>query len=157
MKSTQETMLESLELSPRECWDLLRGAEIGRLAVIVAGRPEIFPVNYVVDGGTIVFRTADGSKLSGAMGAAPVAFEVDGADRDAGTAWSVVIKGSAEEVSQLDELIGTEQLPLTPWHRSPKPHFVRIVPDDLTGRRFRVAPVVTWASRFTGVRPAPAE
>jgi hypothetical protein len=35
--------------------------------VVVAGRPEIFPVNYVVDGDEVMFRTDAGTKLAGAM------------------------------------------------------------------------------------------
>ena len=39
----------------------------------------ITPVNYVLDGGTVTFRTDAGSKLSAALQGAAVAFEVDGA------------------------------------------------------------------------------
>src|SRR4051794_39359108 len=48
------------------CWALLRAADIGRLAVVVGDRPEIFPVNFVVDHGTVVIRTAPGTKLAAA-------------------------------------------------------------------------------------------
>ena len=43
----------------------------------IADRPEIFPINYVVDHGTVVFRTAEGTKLAGAV-QRDVAFEADG-------------------------------------------------------------------------------
>ena len=52
------------QLDARECWAALRTADVGRLALVVDGRPEIFPVNFVVDHGTILFRTATGSKLA---------------------------------------------------------------------------------------------
>ncbi|MEY2957656.1 MAG: hypothetical protein RLZZ01_224, partial [Actinomycetota bacterium] len=45
------------QLVPDECWRLLERHEVGRLAVSVSDRPDIFPVNYVVDQGGIVFRT----------------------------------------------------------------------------------------------------
>ena len=54
-------------LPANACWALLRSQEVGRLAVSIADRPEIFPVNYVVDHGTVVFRTAEGTKLAGAV------------------------------------------------------------------------------------------
>jgi hypothetical protein len=38
---------------------LLRSAEVGRLAVSVADHPDIFPINYLVDHGTIVFWTGE--------------------------------------------------------------------------------------------------
>jgi uncharacterized protein len=145
------------EVAPHACWDLLRSVEVGRLAVIVGDHPEIFPVNYLVDHGTIVFRTADGSKLVGSVGEAPVAFEIDGFDRDSGQAWSVVVKGRAGEIRRLDELIDTAQLPLSPWHGSPKHRFVRIVPDEVSGRRFQVIEAAAWESVLTGIRPAPPE
>jgi uncharacterized protein len=145
------------ELARPTCWDRLRSVEVGRLAVILGDRPEIFPVNYLVDHGTIVFRTADGGKLTGSVREAPVAFEIDGYDRDAGEAWSVVVKGRAGEIRRLYELIDTVQLPLSPWHGSPKHHFVRIVPEEVTGRRFPVEPAVAWEGLFTGVRPVSPE
>ena len=57
------------DLPANACWALLRSQEVGRLAVSIADRPEIFPVNYVVDHGTVVFRTAEGTKLAGAVAA----------------------------------------------------------------------------------------
>ena len=67
-----------------------------------------------------------------------VAFEVDGYDADAGEAWSVVLKGRAREIEAIHDVFDALDLPLFPWHASPKHRFVRIVPDELTGRRFTV-------------------
>ena len=116
---------------------LLRESPVGRLAVIVEGRPDIFPVNHVVDHGTVVFRTARGTKFSGAAGQ-PVAFEVDGYDPASGYAWSVVVHGTGEVVIRSDDVLEALQLPVFPWQSGAKPEFVRIVPDEITGRRFPV-------------------
>jgi nitroimidazol reductase NimA-like FMN-containing flavoprotein (pyridoxamine 5'-phosphate oxidase superfamily) len=67
-----------------------------------------------------------------------VAFEVDGYDVEASTAWSVVVKGTAQEILRLYDVLAAFELPLFPWHSSPKPHFIRIEPDSITGRRFQV-------------------
>jgi uncharacterized protein len=131
-------MRAGVEMSATQSWTLLREAVVGRLAVIVDDRPDIFPVNHLVDHGTVVFRTAAGTKLVGAVGHW-VAFEVDGFDREAGTAWSVVVKGNAQEVNRLYDVLDVVGLPLFPWHSAPKPHFVRIEPDSITGRWFEVA------------------
>lgn len=40
-----------IEIPPEECEELLTGAVLGRLGVIVAGRPELFPVNHVYAAG----------------------------------------------------------------------------------------------------------
>ena len=64
-------------LSEDECWSLLARGSMGRLAVAVQGQPEIFPINYVIDGPRILFRTAPGSKLAELSVNPRVAFEVD--------------------------------------------------------------------------------
>jgi nitroimidazol reductase NimA-like FMN-containing flavoprotein (pyridoxamine 5'-phosphate oxidase superfamily) len=133
-------------LSAHDCWALLRGSEVGRLAVVVDGRPDIFPVNFVVDHGSVVIRTAPGTKLAAAVQGASVAFEVDGYDAAAGEAWSVVLKGQVERVRSIEDAEGTVGLPLFPWHAAPKPSFVRIAPGELTGRRFRVVDPAHWTT-----------
>lgn len=121
-----------------ECWSLLRSVEVGRLAVILADRPDIFPINFLVDHGTILFRTAEGSKLAATLAGKPVAFEVDGYSAEARTAWSVVVKGIAQQIREVHDLFEATALPLFPWHAAPKQHFVRIRADEVTGRRFVV-------------------
>lgn len=134
---TNET-IPAVELSIAESWALVREAVVGRVAVVAAGRPEIFPVNHVVDHGTVVFRTAGGTKLDAAAGKS-VCFEVDGYDVAATSAWSVVVKGRGHKVAALDEVLEAMGLPLFPWHPGAKAWFVRIEPDQVTGRRFPVA------------------
>jgi nitroimidazol reductase NimA-like FMN-containing flavoprotein (pyridoxamine 5'-phosphate oxidase superfamily) len=72
-----------------ECLRLLAGEEVGRLAMGTGGAPVLLPVNSALDGETLVFRTDPGTKLDHA-GQGPVAFEIDGLDRDARSAgaWS---------------------------------------------------------------------
>jgi uncharacterized protein len=91
----------------------------------------------VVDHGSIVIRTAAGTKLAGSKGR-QVAFEADGYDRSDGTAWSVVLKGRAEPILQASETIAAMSLPLLPWQEGNKPWFLRIVPASVTGRRLHV-------------------
>jgi uncharacterized protein len=127
-----------IELTEPECWELLRTSEVGRIAVAIMNHPDIFPVNYVVDHGSIVFRTAEGTKLAAAVLGASVAFEIDGYDAAEGEAWSVVVKGSAVEIEQLLGRFEAADLPLFPWHAGPKHRVVRIDPESISGRRFEV-------------------
>ena len=131
-------------LSTDACFDLLRGQTIGRLAVSIRDHPDIFPINYVVDRGGIVFRTAEGTKLAASVLGRGVAFEVDGLDDDAGEAWSVIMKGHAVEIDGMYELLDALDLPLFPWHAGPKHRFVRIEPVEITGRRFHVVEPAVW-------------
>ncbi len=126
------------ELSVAACWELLRGSPVGRLAVIFDDSPEIFPLNYVVEHGSIVVRTAAGTKLAGARNRR-VAFEADGYDAQAGTAWSVVAKGVATAILDVDESLSAMALPLVPWQDGNKPWFLRLVPTAVTGRRLHVS------------------
>jgi uncharacterized protein len=147
-------------LDVNTCWALLRQVELGRLAVVIDGAADIFPVNHIVDHGALVFRTADGTKLTAALSGLTVAFEADGFDREAGEAgeaWSVVVKGTASEIRDSDELIETFQLPLAPWQGSAKPRFVRISPQQITGRRFPVVDPATWSSPFSLRRRSPSD
>ena len=125
-------------LEPHECWQLLRSTDVGRLAVAIAAQPDIFPINFVVEHGAVVFRTAEGTKLAAAVHGRDLAFEADGYDAPRGEAWSVVIKGRAVELVALQELFDACDLPLFSWLASPKPRFVRIEPESVTGRRFHV-------------------
>ena len=131
-------------LASNDCWQLLRSVSVGRLAVWVQDHPDIFPVNYKVDGGTLVFRTGEGTKLRSAVGNTPVAMEADGVDSSTGIAWSVVVKGQAAPVQGTEEVLDTVGLLLFPWEAGKKEHFVRIIPDEVTGRRFKVTPPLTW-------------
>jgi len=125
-------------LSTRECLELLRSTEVGRLATNSAEFPDIVPINFVVDHGTVVFRTAEGTKLDDLTADHNVSFEADGYDSEAGEAWSVVIKGHAVLLRAPHDRFEALELPLFPWQGAPKRHFVRIEPVEMTGRRFDV-------------------
>jgi len=147
MSNEPSSQVQNLE--HHECWALLRTVSVGRLAVLADGRPDIFPVNFTVDGGTLVFRTGQGTKLSAASGDSAVAVEADGVDPGTGLAWSVVIKGTAALVKSTEELLDTSRLYLFPWQAGRKDAFVRITPDSVTGRRFKVTDPMTWWTQFS--------
>jgi hypothetical protein len=125
-------------LDAEQCWELLRSVEVGRLAIAAAGDVDIFPINFVIDDGALVFRTAEGTKLVEIVLAGRVAFEVDGYEPEHDRAWSVVVKGRAENLEKFEDLYHAQDLPLYSWNASPKERFVRLRPDRLTGRRFTV-------------------
>jgi nitroimidazol reductase NimA-like FMN-containing flavoprotein (pyridoxamine 5'-phosphate oxidase superfamily) len=122
-------------LGPPECWSLLSLHPVGRVGVLVDGAPEVYPVNHAVDGATIVFRTDPGNKLRALERSPLVCFEADGLNLDALTGWSVLVKGRAVEIVAPEELEQAERLPLRFWALGDKSHWIRIVPDEITGRR----------------------
>jgi nitroimidazol reductase NimA-like FMN-containing flavoprotein (pyridoxamine 5'-phosphate oxidase superfamily) len=154
---SNESSSEVQNLENHECWALLRTVSVGRLAILADGHPDIFPINYTVDGGTLVFRTGEGTKLAGASKGAAVALEADGVDPDSGLAWSVVAKGTADVVTGTEQVMATAQLYLFPWQAGKKDAFVRITPDSLTGRRFKVTEPLTWWTQLSGATKASPE
>lgn len=126
-------------LGEMESWALLRGRPVGRLATSVAKIPDIFPVNYVVDDGGIVFRTAQGSKLLEVLINNRVAFEVDDWEQDLG-GWSVVCRGRARVLETPEERQRAATLDLQPWVATIKTHYVRIEVEQIIGRAFRFGP-----------------
>lgn len=121
-------------LPVHECWDLLGGMTLGRLVTSVDGQPEIFPVNYAVQRRTVLFRTAEGTKLVSTAINNRVLFEVD--DHNAAEGWSVIIKGAARSLRTDEEIGEAERAQVLPWTSSEKTHYVRIIPESVTGRRF---------------------
>lgn len=127
-------------LTEDECWQHIAEAPLGRIAAAAAGEIDIFPVNHAVDSHgadarTIVFRTSAGTKLLELTIHEGVAFEVDGyTDTDA---FSVVVKGTAEEFDRRGEVEAAERLGITPWAPEEKTRWVRITPTEVSGRTFQ--------------------
>ena len=107
----------------------------GRLGVIVDSAPEIYPVNHLVDGDSVVFRTAEGTKLRGLERTPLACFEADHTDAMSRTGWSVLVKGRAVEIVDSDELRTARGLARGLWALGEKAHWIRIVPNEITGRR----------------------
>jgi uncharacterized protein len=142
-------------LDPGTCWQLLRGTDVGRVAMCTGTSPDIVPVNYAVDEGALVIRTALGTRLAAvAAQAGAVAFEVDGHDLAADEAWSVVLTGQAEMVHGFTGVLDAAYLPVYPWQGGRKTLFVRIVVREVSGRRFRKVDRSFWEP-FAGMQPLP--
>jgi nitroimidazol reductase NimA-like FMN-containing flavoprotein (pyridoxamine 5'-phosphate oxidase superfamily) len=109
-------------------------ARVGRIA-LAGPRPVIFPVNYVIDGESIIFRTDPGTKFHAAVHKAFVAFEVDWVEADWQIGWSVLARGQARVVEDPMEIKRLQRLALEPWAAGDKSTFVRIDTNLLSGRK----------------------
>lgn len=125
------------ELTRTECFGLLAGETLGRVAVVDDYGPVVFPVNFVLDRHTVVFRTEPGTKLQAAGRGSRVCFEADGTDAAGHAGWSVIVRGEITEVTDPAELARLHALPLPLQLRAPgaRDRYVRILPAVLTGRR----------------------
>jgi nitroimidazol reductase NimA-like FMN-containing flavoprotein (pyridoxamine 5'-phosphate oxidase superfamily) len=120
-----------------ECYRLLGSHEFGRIGVVADNYPLILPVNYRLDGTTVVIRTHPGTIL-GAAEHANVTFEVDEIDRARRSGWSVLIRATAEEVREEHraEIIDRTLLSgVEPWAPGDKDHWLRLITHEITGRR----------------------
>lgn len=119
------------ELTREECFSYLRGAGVGRIAVSRVGDgPLVVPVNFVVDGDDVVFRSDPGTKVD-AMRDTLVSFQIDQVDPFHRTGWSVLVTGLVAEVG--DE--GTTDLDVEPWAEGEKRLWFRLVASSVSGRR----------------------
>jgi hypothetical protein len=94
----------------------------------------ILPVTYVLDGETIVYRTAEGSTLVPFGSAEDMAFEIDGFDAERQLGWSVVILGRAtimRDRLEIERLAGR----LEPWAPGDRGVFVAMRCDEVSGRQ----------------------
>ena len=124
------------ELTTAECWRLVEASNLGRLALEGPdGRPDVFPLNFLVHNGNLFIRSAPGGKLRGITTHPAVAFEVDGSD--VRCHWSVVIRGEAQRMSTDAEIEASGILNLVTASPTVKNNFIRLTPDTVTGRRFR--------------------
>jgi nitroimidazol reductase NimA-like FMN-containing flavoprotein (pyridoxamine 5'-phosphate oxidase superfamily) len=123
----------SAQMSRAEAYSKLRAHPVGRLAFVVDGWPVVIPVNYAVDGDDVVFRTDRGTKLS-ACRSAQVTIQVDEIDRVYQSGWSVLVFGIADEIVAEHEIERLSSLPLRPWAKGGKAHWVRISTIEVTGR-----------------------
>lgn len=125
------------EIDELECWRLLGSQTVGRIAVIVGHYPLVFPVNYAVVAQGVVFRTAAGTKLW-ATHRSNISFEVDSIDMATQTGWSVLVRGSAREITvdRNPELVtAVREAAPEPWAPGPHEYLVRVVADAISGRR----------------------
>ncbi len=136
-------------LSPAECWRLICAHTIGRLAIdSYDGGPDLMPMNYRVDGHSILIRSAPGSKLRSIRTRPQVAFEIDG--MGPGHFWSVVIRGDAYRLSSDEDIERSGVLDLVSSAPGAKHNFIRLTPTTISGRRFADAAAVPAPA------PAPA-
>lgn len=123
------------ELDEDESWQLLSRHEVGRLATTAGGILDIFPITYVVDNQSIVFRTGPGTKLVELTINDQVVFEIDHYDEREG--YSVIVHGTAEQLDSMADIDYAQTLPLPSLFPTERPRYVRINPTRVSGRKFR--------------------
>lgn len=133
-QSIDHAGLETLSFDT--CLRLLASVPVGRVGFVADGEVQVLPVNHLVDGQDVIFRTARGSKLSATEGRNPITFEVDDYDERTHSGWSVVVNGRAELVDEDAEVDRLGRAGFRPWVSNVEhPFWIRIRPTSVTGRR----------------------
>lgn len=119
------------------CWSYLHSQRLGRVFIMVGGRPHIFPVNFGVHERTIVFRTAAGAKLDFGPGSMSC-FEVDGYDQHLSEGWSVMAFGRLAEITDREDELSRSlrRLPIEPVAPGLRSHWIALHVDEVSGRYF---------------------
>ena len=127
-----------LTLPEEECWSLLRNHDLGRLAIVIEGRPQIFPVNYASAENTVVFRTQAGAKLTHGPGSA-ACFEIDEYDRQGSMGWSVMVVGVLEDITDAEDEHSRRlrRLTVQPVAPGSRLHWLALKAQEVSGRSFR--------------------
>ncbi len=120
-------------LDAAECWPLLLRSGVGALATVADGRPDVFPINYLVDGHTLLFRSAPGTKVDELVASPHAAFVAQG--QDATGHWSIVMRGQVAILTDQVDVIGSGALELVSWAPGAKRVFLRLTPESVEGRR----------------------
>jgi len=135
--SSQQPVIETLDRET--CLALLATQAVGRVAVALPGlAPHVVPVNYAMLRGSVVFRTAPGTKLDWLV-TEPVSFEVDTFDLVNRTGWSVLVQGFAYEAS--DREMEIEDIHVDSFVDRQNSRWARLQPQSITGRRIVHPPV----------------
>ena len=130
-------------LDEAECLRLISPGGIGRLVYVGRYGLTVFPVNYKLYEGSIMFRTGQdsptGEDLQTGIAHAEysVAFEIDEIDPAHREGWSVLLHGPAHEMTTDDERAAVEESGVEPWPGGPKERAIRITPHRIAGRRLR--------------------
>jgi len=125
-----------VELSPYECWQLVEEPiPIARVVWTDGRAATIVPVNYAVADGALWFQSTPGSRLARECNGRQVLVEIDSVDADTRSGWSVIVTGVAQNVegAEVPNFLGELQV----WPRGPRTTFVRVHPDEITGRRLQ--------------------
>ena len=95
----------------------------------------VLPVTYAIYNSDVVFRTSPYGALSALSAPTNVAFEIDEVDLDAGTGWSVLVRGRAQAVVRLYDQVNIWQMAaVVPWATGTRNLVIAITARTITGR-----------------------
>lgn len=129
-----------VELDPKLAFGLLGHAEFGRVAFVSDGVPTIRPLNHVVVDGRIIIYTRHTSAFAQAVRGhegLQVAYQADEIERHSRLGWSVLVIGTATDVSH-DRRSPQLALQVQSWMQHPLDMVIAINPEEVSGLRLTI-------------------
>jgi nitroimidazol reductase NimA-like FMN-containing flavoprotein (pyridoxamine 5'-phosphate oxidase superfamily) len=134
-------------ISDEEALQLLAEAWVAHIGVVENGKPYVTPMSFVLDGRRLLFRTKPGKRFEAIEANPNVCIEVSRFDEDTGDWVSVVITGTAREMTDDETTSRTVDLlfekyeaflgsPLGHGGLQPMasfPHVMEVTIEDITG------------------------
>ncbi|WP_158299764.1 pyridoxamine 5'-phosphate oxidase family protein [Glycomyces paridis] len=130
-----------VDLDPKVAMGYLIHAEYGRVAFIVDDLPVIRPLNHVVVDGDIYVYTHRASAFARAVRARPglpVNYQSDEIGSHSHIGWSVLVKGTATDVSDHPRAVQLGRQ-VQSWIDRPHDTVIAIRPSEVTGLRLTIA------------------
>jgi nitroimidazol reductase NimA-like FMN-containing flavoprotein (pyridoxamine 5'-phosphate oxidase superfamily) len=137
-ETVQADITDWRAMEPEECLRLLREHHLGRVAVMINGFPEIFPMHYRLMETTGLTWIALGTQRGHAIDRASTntAFEIDDLASATLQPWSVLVRGTLHRVDP-DAADFRERFDPVPWPAAERNVWHVIQPFAITGRRSR--------------------
>jgi len=140
--SEEPRRAELFQLDRATCLALLATQPVGRLVTGTTDSPVVV-VNYVVHDGAIVFRSDTSARVA-AIVDSTVAFEADTYDARTRSGWSVVVRGTARDITWSTD--GEPPPEVDAWTPGPKNRWLRITVEEITGRLLRGEVPASWVN-----------
>jgi hypothetical protein len=147
------------ELTRPQSMELLGSVPVGRIVFTHHALPAIRPVNHLVADELIIVRATDAAAISAAAEyrGTLVAYEADALDPVRRVGWSVIVIGTARQVTDPVVAARYRRL-LDPWIAGPTDDVISISTDMVHGYRLVPGDLFTGADGSTvGQPPAPAQ
>ena len=147
----------SRELSPARCGELLRSHCRGRVAWTAPDGPQILPVSYAMLDRRIILRTSPYGLLSQLVERQTVAFEVEELQADSTAGWTVLVRGTVQELDRANLQVGRVVLDnVTAWGPGSRALLLAITAGSVSGREFHgmtFSPAATPTYRSPTAQP----
>jgi hypothetical protein len=147
--SGHEIGSSAVELDRAQCMELLRGAWVGRVVLSVKCIPVAIAVHLSMMEDDLLLATDHGSWLKSDVHGQVVSVQADDFDATTRTAWSVLVTGTAQQVTDPTEIDWASSR-IHPWVPGPDPLLVKVPSTLVSGRRFEWNPQFTSASELDG-------